>query len=148
VLDAVCEVWGSDRVGLRLSPLNSYNSMVDSDPVGLVQWLCQKLNDYDLAYLHVMRGDFFGIQKADVLTVAHQVYQGNLMGNMGYDAAEAETEIAKGTLTTVAFGVSYLANPDLPERLAAGAELNQPDPDTFYSGGAKGYTDYPFMSGE
>lgn len=148
VLDAVCEVWGSDRVGLRLSPLNSYNSMVDSDPVGLVQWLCQKLNDYDLAYLHVMRGDFFGIQKADVLTVAHEVYQGNLMGNMGYDAAEAETEIAKGTLTTVAFGVSYLANPDLPERLAAGAELNQPDPDTFYSGGAKGYTDYPFMSGE
>ncbi|PLA74295.1 alkene reductase [Hydrogenovibrio sp. SC-1] len=148
VLDAVCEVWGSDRVGLRLSPLNSYNSMVDSDPVALTQWLCQRLNDYNLAYLHVMRGDFFGVQKADVLGVAQQVYQGNLMGNMGYDAAEAEAEIAKGALATVAFGVSYLANPDLPERLAAGAELNRPDPDTFYSGGAKGYTDYPFMGDE
>lgn len=145
VLDAVIEVWGADRVGLRLSPLNSHNSMKDSDPIALMTWLCQKLNGYDLAYLHIMRGDFRGEQQADVLAVAQQHYQGNLIGNMGYDAEEAESEIAKGALAAVAFGVSYLANPDLPERLAAGAELNQPDPDTFYTGGAKGYIDYPFM---
>lgn len=148
VLEAVIDVWGADRVGLRVSPLNRYNSMNDSDPVALMTWLCQKLNDYDLAYLHVMRGDVLGEQQADVLAVAQQYYQGNIIGNMGYDAQEAESEIAKGNLAAVAFGVSYLANPDLPERLAAGAELNQPDPDTFYTGGAKGYTDYPFMGDE
>jgi N-ethylmaleimide reductase len=103
------------------------------------------LNDFNLAYLHVMRSDFFGIQKEDVLSVAEQYYQGNIIGNIGYDAAEAEAAIAKGDLEAVAFGVSYLANPDLPERLKVGAELNQPDPDTFYTAGAKGYNDYPFM---
>lgn len=146
VLSAVGDVWGNDRVGLRISPVNSFNSMIDSDPVALTKWLCEKLNDYHLAYLHVMRSDFFGVQKDDVLSAAEQAYQGNLIGNMGYDAAEAEAEIAKGALAAVAFGVSYLANPDLPERIKAGAELNQPDPDTFYTSGAKGYTDYPFMN--
>lgn len=146
VLSMVCDIWGSNRVGLRISPVNSYNSMRDSDPIALTRWLCEKLNAFNLAYLHVMRSDFFGIQKEDVLSVAQQYYQGNIVGNMGYDAAEAEAAIAKGDLAAVAFGVSYLANPDLPERLKAGAELNQPDPDTFYTGGAKGYLDYPFMN--
>jgi N-ethylmaleimide reductase len=145
VLDTVSGVWGSDRVGLRISPLNSFNSMLDSDPIALTKWLSGKLNDFKLAYLHVMRSDFFGIQKEDVLSVAEQYYQGNIIGNIGYDAAEAEAAIAKGDLEAVAFGVSYLANPDLPERLKVGAELNQPDQDTFYTAGAKGYNDYPFM---
>ncbi len=145
VLSTVCEVWGSDRVGLRISLVNSYNSALDSDPVALTKWLSEKLNDYKLAYLHVMRSDFFGIQKADILSAAEQFYQGNIIGNMGYDAAEAEDAIAKGDLEGVAFGVSYLANPDLPERLKAGAELNQPNSDTFYTPGPEGYTDYPFM---
>jgi len=145
VLAAVSEIWGSNRVGLRLSPLNSFNSMLDSDPVALTKWLSEKLNEFNLAYLHIMRSDFFGIQKEDVLSVAEQFYQGNIIGNMGYDAAEAEAAIAKGDLEAVAFGVSYLANPDLPERLKAGAELNQPNPDTFYTAGPEGYTDYPFM---
>jgi N-ethylmaleimide reductase len=145
VLATVCGVWGSDHVGLRISPLNSFNSMLDSDPIALTKWLSGKLNDFKLAYLHVMRSDFFGIQKEDVLSVAEQYYQGNIIGNIGYDAAEAEAAIAKGDLEAVAFGVSYLANPDLPERLKVGAELNQPDQDTFYTAGAKGYNDYPFM---
>ena len=67
VVEAVIGVWGSGRVGLRLSPLNSYNSMIDSDPVGLAAWLARRLNDFPLAYLHVMRGDFFGQQSGDVL---------------------------------------------------------------------------------
>ena len=145
VLSTVCDVWGSDRVGLRISPVNSYNSAIDSDPIALTKWLSEKLNEFNLAYLHVMRSDFFGIQKEDVLSIAKQYYQGNIIGNMGYDAAEAEAAIAKGDLEAVAFGVSYLANPDLPERLKSGAELNQPNPDTFYTSGAEGYTDYPFM---
>lgn len=145
VLEAVIEVWGSDHVGLRISPVNSYNSMKDDDPIGLTKWLCEKLNGYHLAYLHIMRSDFFGLQQEDVLSVAIETYQGNLICNMGYTADEAEAAIARGDLAAVAFGTSYLANPDLPERVKAGFELNQPDPDTFYTPGAKGYTDYPFM---
>ena len=146
VLEATIEVWGSDRVGLRISPVNSYNSMRDSDPVALTEWLSHRLNDYNLAYLHVMRSDFFGVQKEDVITAAIKQYKGNLIANMGYDANEAEAGIAAGDYAAVAFGVSYLANPDLPERIQAGVELNQPNPDTFYTQGAEGYTDYPFMN--
>ena len=145
VLTAVTAAIGSDRVGLRLSPLNSYNSMKDSDPVGLTAFLAEKLNAFNLAYLHMMRADFFQAQKGDVMTVAREKYKGVLIGNMGYSAEEAEQAIAAGKLDAVAFGTNYLANPDLPERIKAGAPLNKPDSSTFYSPGAKGYTDYPTM---
>ena len=145
VIEAHCAVWGSDRVGVRLSPLNSYNDIADSDPVGLISWLANRLNDYQLAYLHLMRGDFFGKQQGDVMKPAREVYRGVLIGNMGYSAAEAEAAIACGQLDAVAFGVPFLANPDLPARLKAGAALNQANPATFYSPGPAGYTDYPPM---
>lgn len=145
VLEAVIDVWGSDRVGLRLSPVNSYNDIIDSNPKALTQYVCDKLNHYKLAFLHFMRADFFGLQNDDVMSVAQATYTGNLIGNMGYDANEAEKAISDNKLTAVAFGVSYLANPDLPERVKADAELNQPNPETFYTPGAEGYTDYPFM---
>ncbi len=145
VLDAVTDVWGGDRVGLRLSPLNSFNSMIDSDPISLITWLASRLNDYGLAYLHVMRGDFFGQQHGDVLTPARQHFKGVLIGNMGYTPQEAATAIESGQLDAVAFGTAFLANPDLPARIKVGASLNAPNPATFYSPGAEGYTDYPFM---
>jgi N-ethylmaleimide reductase len=142
VLDAVCKVWGSDRVGLRLSPLNSYNDMIDSDPIGLATWLAKRLNGFDLAYLHLMRGDFFGQQQGDVMTPVREHYNGVLIGNMGYMPDEAASAVAAGQLDAVAFGTAFLANPDLPERIRSGAVLNKPDPKTFYSAGATGYTDY------
>jgi N-ethylmaleimide reductase len=145
VVAAISSVWGSDRVGLRLSPLNSYNSMIDSDPIGLVTWLATRLNDFDLAYLHVMRSDFFQQQSGDVLTPVRANYHGTLIGNMGYSADEAEQTIAAGKLDAVAFGTSFLANPDLPARIKAGAPLNQPNPATFYTPGPAGYTDYPTL---
>jgi N-ethylmaleimide reductase len=145
VLDTVTDVWGGDRVGLRLSPLNSFNSMIDSDPIGLITWLASRLNDYGLAYLHVMRGDFFGQQHGDVLTPARQHFKGVLIGNMGYTPQEAANAIESGQLDAVAFGTAFLANPDLPARIKVGASLNKPNPATFYSPGAEGYTDYPFM---
>jgi N-ethylmaleimide reductase len=145
VIEAVCGVWGSDRVGLRLSPLNSYNSMIDSDPVGLVTWLAHRLNDFNLAYLHLMRADFFGKQQADVVTPVRAAYRGVLIGNMGYDAAEADAAITAGKLDAVAFGTAFLANPDLPRRFLEGAALNTPDSATFYTPGARGYTDYPTL---
>lgn len=145
VLDVVTDVWGGDRVGLRLSPLNSFNSMIDSDPISLITWLAKRLNDYGLAYLHVMRGDFFGQQHGDVLAPARQHFKGVLIGNMGYTPLEAATAIESGQLDAVAFGTAFLANPDLPARIKVGASLNKPNPATFYSPGAEGYTDYPFM---
>ena len=143
VIDAVSRVWGSDRVGLRLSPLNSYNSMIDSDPIGLSTWLAKRLNDFNLAYLHLMRGDFLQQQSGDVMTPVREHYRGVLIGNMGYTAAEASAAIAQGKVDGVAFGTAFLANPDLPARIAAGAPLNPPQPASFYTPGPAGYTDYP-----
>jgi N-ethylmaleimide reductase len=145
VLAATIEVWGSDRVGLRVSPLNSYNSMVDSDPVATYSWLAKKLNDYHLAYLHVMRADFLGEQHGDVMTPIRSIYQGVIIGNMGYSAEESEEAIAAGKLDAIAFGTTFLANPDLPARFLQNAPLNVPDASKFYSSGAEGYTDYAYL---
>lgn len=146
VLEAVISVWGPDHVGVRISPLNSYNSMIDSDPVGLATWLAKRLNDFHLAYLHLMRGDFFQQQSGDVLTPVREHYRGVLVTNMGYTPEEAEAAIASGAADAVAFGTAFLANPDLPSRIRNGAALNAPNPATFYSPGPVGYTDYPSLS--
>ena len=121
--------------------------MIDSDPIGLATWLAGRLNDFKLAYLHAMRGDFFGQQAGDVMTPIRANYRGVLVANMGYTPAEGSTAIAEGKIDAVAFGTSFLANPDLPARIRAGAALNKPDPARFYSPGPEGYTDYPTMTG-
>ncbi|MFO8237653.1 MAG: alkene reductase [Prochlorococcaceae cyanobacterium] len=143
VLEAVAEE--TPLMGLRLSPINSFNDMADSDPIGLITWLARRLNDLPLAYLHLMRGDFLGRQQGDVLSPARRHFRGVLVANMGYDAAEAEAAIAAGAVDAVAFGTAFLANPDLPERIRRGAPLNAADPATFYSPGPAGYTDYPTL---
>lgn len=145
VVDAVISVWGADRVGLRISPLNSYNSMIDSDPVAVTTYIAEQTSARGLAYLHVMRSDFFQAQNGDVMTPARQHFKGVLIGNMGYTADEAEQAITEGKLDAVAFGTSFLANPDLPARIAAKADLNAPDSSKFYSPGPAGYTDYPAL---
>ena len=145
VVDAVISVWGADRVGLRISPLNSYNSMIDSDPVAVATYIAEQASARRIAYLHVMRSDFFQAQSGDVMTPARQHFKGVLIGNMGYTADEAEQAITEGKLDAVAFGTSFLANPDLPARIAAKAELNAPDASKFYSPGPAGYTDYPAL---
>jgi len=146
VLEAITGVWGADRTGVRLSPLNSYNSMRDSDPVGLTAYLATALAPLGLAYLHLMRGDFLGEQNGDVMTPARALFRGPLVANMGYSPTEAEEGIADAGLDAVAFGTSFLANPDLPARIRSGASLNAPDPQTFYTPGPKGYTDYPALA--
>ncbi|OPX55981.1 N-ethylmaleimide reductase [Oceanospirillum multiglobuliferum] len=145
VIEAVSKVWGSDRVGVRLSPLNTFNSMSDSDPVGLMTWLSEKLSGYDLAYLHLMRANFMGAEPLDVITPTREHYKGNLIVNMGYSPQEAQQVVADGIADAVAFGVPFLANPDLPHRIKEGAELNQADPKTFYTQGYAGYNDYPTL---
>ena len=146
VLEAVGEE--TPLMGLRLSPLNGYNAMADSDPIGLINWLAQRLNDVPLAYLHLMRGDVMGQQQGDVVTPAREHFRGVLVVNMGYTAEEANAAIAAGELDAVAFGRTFIANPDLPERFRRGAPLTAADPSRFYSPGPEGYTDYPFLESQ
>ena len=103
------------------------------------------MQPYAGIYLHLMRADFFQQQHGDVVTPVRAAYKGVLIGNMGYTAEEAAAAVAEGKLDAVAFGTAFLANPDLPARIKAGAALNVPDPSTFYTPGPKGYNDYPTM---
>jgi N-ethylmaleimide reductase len=146
ILEAVTDVLGSGRVGLRLSPLNTFQSMRENDPVTWTRFLSEHLNQFNLAYLHLMRADFFAEQQADVVSVAREYYKGHLMVNMGYTPEEANQVIKSNQADSVAFGKGILANPDFVERVRVGAELNEPNPDTFYTSGKEGYTDYPFMT--
>jgi N-ethylmaleimide reductase len=142
VLKEVIPVWGSERVGLRISPLNSYNSMKDSDPVGLTRFLARELNAFNLAYLHVMRSDFFGIQSGPVTEAAREGFKNTLIGNMGYTPAEAGAAIAEKKLDAVAFGHHFISNPNLVEKVREGRALSEPDSATFYTPGPEGYIDY------
>ena len=146
VVDATIAVWGAGRVGVRISPLNSFNDMKDSDPVGLTSYVAAQLNQRGIAYLHLMRGDFFGVQKGDVVSPARAAFKGALVGNMGYSPAEATQAVTDGTLAAIAFGHHYVSNPDLVARVRAGATLVEPDGRTFYTQDAHGYTDYPTMT--
>jgi N-ethylmaleimide reductase len=94
-----------------------------------------------------MRADMAGIQQADVLTPFRERFQGVLVANMGYTPAEANAAIAAGLVDAVAFGRAFIGNPDLPQRIAIGGPLNEDNPETYYSAGAVGYTDYPTLVG-
>ena len=144
--DAAAAEFGAGRVGVRISPLNGYNGMQDSDPAGLTAFVAAELGRRGIAYLHLMRADFLREQQGDVVTPARRAFRGALVLNMGFTPAEAAAAVAAGTADAIAFGTAFLANPDLPDRIRAGAALNAPDPRTFYSPGPKGYVDYPTMA--
>lgn len=148
VVDAVCSVWGADRVAIRLSPLNTYNDMRDSNPQKTFSYAVEQLNDFGLAYLHVTEmGKGSGAAGPDFdLRSLRRLFKGAYMTNGGYDLERANAALAAGDADLISFGVLFLANPDLPARFARGAELNVPDSATFYGGGAKGYVDYPSLS--
>ena len=148
VLDAVTAVWEPDQVGVRLSPVNSFNAMADSDPDATFGYVVEQLNGYGLAYLHVVETDMTGVaepQRYD-RDALRRAFQGPYMANGGYDQARAEAALSESAADLVAFGQPYIANPDLVARFAQDAPLNTPDPATFYGGDAKGYTDYPRLA--
>ncbi len=146
VTAAVTDVWGADRVGVRFSPINSFNDMRDSDPQKTFDYMATALNAFDLAYLHGMELDFGGNPPNFDFAQLRRCFQGRYMANGAYDKARADAAMASGYADMVAFGALFIANPDLPERFAKNSPLNKPDPDTFYGGDEKGYTDYPFLS--
>lgn len=148
VLEAVLEVWSHDRVGIRLSPSGTMNDMRDSDPEATFATMARALNRYDLAYLHIVEAMEGDIRHGGPVVPARSlrsVYEGRLMVNGEYDRKKGEDAVVSGDADLVAFGRSFIANPDLPERLQKDAPLNVPNPQLFYGGDAKGYTDYPAM---
>lgn len=148
VTTAVAEVWGADRVGVRLSPLQPFNGMRDSNPEATFSYVVDRLNEPGLAYLHIteMGKESPGAAgPAFDLSVLRQIYRGIYMTNAGYDRDSANAALKAGRADLVSFGVLFLANPDLPARFAKGAPLNAPDEATFYGGDARGYTDYPTL---
>ena len=144
ILDAVCEIWPSTRVGLRLSPENSFNSMSDSDPQTHFAYFISRLQPRHLAYLHILEGDMMTKEQYVDYRALRDSFKGIYIANNGYDKTRAQNALAKGDCDLVAFGVPFLANPDLVYRYQNDLLLNEPDTDTFYGGDAHGYTDYPF----
>ena len=154
VTRAVTNAVGGGRTGIRLSPVTPANDAFDADPQPLFDYVIRQLATLNLAYIHIIEGATGGPRELpdrpfnyEALKAAYREAggKGAWMVNNGYDKSLAETAVAEGD-DLVAFGVPFLANPDLPERLRTGAPLNKPDKTTFYGGGTKGYTDYPTLS--
>lgn len=153
VLHAVINVWGSDRVGVRLSPYGTFNDMSDHDTMGLFTYLIGQLNPLGLAYLHLieprstMAGGTDKVMEDQPSTSAlfRPLYQGKIIAAGGFDREGAEQFVSNGLADAIAFGRFFISNPDLPKRLAENSPLNPYDRSTFYGGGAKGYVDYPSL---
>jgi N-ethylmaleimide reductase len=150
VTNAVVTVWGGNRVGVRLSPGGTFNSMKDSNSKATFGYAAEALNRFGLAYLHIREAD-----EADLRYGGEQIpvgyfrplFQGILMVNCGYGLESGNQILATGDADLVAFGKLFIANPDLPERFRRQAPLNRWDEATFYGGGEAGYTDYPTLAG-
>jgi N-ethylmaleimide reductase len=148
VLDAVCAIWPTERVGVRLSPENSFNSMSDSNPQVHFEYFAGQLRPRRLAYLHVLEGDMMsGTCTLDYLALRTQ-FDGTYIANNGYDLARANAAIDGGAADLIAFGAPFIANPDLVRRYREALPLNTTDATTFYQGGDAGYLDYPLYAAE
>jgi N-ethylmaleimide reductase len=152
VLDAVTSVWPSDRVGVRVSPAGGASGIRDDDPVATFTHVGHLLNERGLAYLHVVEAPV-GTNSPDERNVCstelmRSAYSGTLITAGGYTPQTAECALESHSADLVAFGRLFIANPDFVERVREGAQLNAPDKSTFYTPGARGYVDYPRLSGD
>ncbi len=148
VVGTVMYAWDAAHVGVRLSPENTFNDIRDSNPQEMFNYATKQLGKLGLAYLHVVEGDMVdGSKKLDYQKFKNN-FGGYYMANFAYDLLKAEAAIKTGAADSVSFGALYIANPDLVERFKTGADLNIPNPDTFYGGDEVGYIDYPFLQKE
>lgn len=152
ILEALKAVIPMNRVGVRLNPSmhNAQGMLIDEQTIPTHEYIVQRMNDYDLAYLHLTE-PFVPVENVPhaVTKIAKHfrpLYKGTLIINKGFDKAKAIQVLEDGDADLVAFGVPFIANPDLVKRYETDAPLNTADPATFYVPGAKGYTDYPFLS--
>lgn len=148
VTEAVADIVGAGRTGVRLSPTGKFNDMDTSRAEESFGPVIEGLNTLGLAYLHMVE-KFPGMEQTDadakVLDVMRGQWTGDYVANGDFDATSGAAWIADNRAQAIAYGRVFLANPDLPERFRTGAALNEPDHDTFYGGDHRGYTDYPFL---
>lgn len=148
VTQAIVDIWGNDRVGIRLSPVtpDAGNTPPDSNVMALHGYLIQQLNKLNLAYLHFVEGATATSREVpegvDMDALSAQ-FNGTFIGNNNYDMDMAVERRAQGKIDAVAFGRLFISNPDLVKRLRYGAELTIAPRESYYGGGAKGYIDWP-----
>jgi len=149
VAAAVVEVWGADRVGIRLSPVSPNVSIgLDSNPMATYGALVAELSALRLVYLHCVEGETIGprnIPRDFSFAALRRSFHGLYMANNGYDRALALKAREEGTADLICFGRPFIGNPDLVERLRLDAPLTEAPKETWYGSGAHGYTDYPTM---
>ena len=149
IVAALISVWGADRVAVRLGPGGTWNGMSDSDPKALFSYIAEHLNQFGLAYLHLIEPRVSGSEttRPDQAPVAsadlRPIFKGKLIAAGGFEPDTAEAAVEDGTLDAVAFGRHFVANPDLPQRIREHLPLAKYDRETFYTFDAHGYTDYP-----
>jgi N-ethylmaleimide reductase len=149
VTEAVVSVWGADRVGIRFSPGGVFNDMRDANPLETFGYVLRELEAFDLAFAHVTQVTAQDIAHGATAGVGPKelrpYYSGNIVSAGGFTLESGNAALAEGWADAIAFGVPFIANPDLPERFRRSAPLNEPDEATFYGGAEKGYTDYPTL---
>ena len=143
IVNAVTQIWDSTRVGVRISPVSTFNDMSDSRPQIIFNYVAEQLSEHNLAYLHVVELNDAGSNFE--FTDLRDRYHGLYMANFGYDFQKATDKLRAGYADMISFGKLFIANPDLPARFSQQAPLNVPDPETFYGGNEKGFTDYPSL---
>jgi N-ethylmaleimide reductase len=146
IVDVVIGVFGAARVGVRISPLVAFNDMVESNPAALVEHVARGLQARGAAFLHLRAAKHDAPEEVELARVARKHFHGALIRNGGYTRDAAEADLQAGLADAVAFGMPFIANPDLPARFAANAPLNAVDMGTLYAPGPKGYTDYPALA--
>ncbi|MEO0331129.1 MAG: alkene reductase, partial [Bacteroidota bacterium] len=148
VAQAVINAIGAERTGIRLSPYGVFNNTGAFNGVEeTYEYLAQELGKLNLAYIHIVDHSAMGAPEVphSVKEKIRDAFGGTIIISGGYDKARAEQDLANGLGHLVAFGRPFIANPDLVYRMKVGAEMQQPDFDTFYTPGEKGYTDYPAL---
>jgi N-ethylmaleimide reductase len=151
ITQAVVEIWGADRVGVRLSPYGIANDSGEADPMPLYSHVIKSLDLFELAYLHFIEPRSSGAGRAEVnhqnvpsaMVLFRPVWGGVLISAGGFTGESAEAAITAGHADAIAFGRIFISNPDLPRRLREGYPLTPYNRATFYGGEEKGYTDYP-----
>lgn len=151
VMQALTDAIGGERVGIKISPFQSYNNIVLNDPIATFTHLIGELNKMDIAFVELMRkSPMFppqpGYPEQDEVDLFGHLVKHTLIINTSYNKETAEAQLQKDAAHIVSFGSLFLANPDLPKRFELNAPLNQPDPTTMFGGGEKGYTDYGVLS--
>lgn len=147
----IIDVWGAERVAVRLGPSGSFGDMHDSDPEALFTYVAQQLDKLNIAYLHLIEPRVKGnsvdetrTQEPVAARLIRKHFRGTIIAAGGFERDTAQAVIAEGAADLVAFGRHFIANPDLPDRLRDNLPLNPYDRDTFYGGTERGYNDYPF----